>query len=397
MYANKINEKLLSPIRKKVSPISESYERKDTPENMSWYGFDRVSEGNTLDKALQLRASSFYNMDIIQLRYDGQFKIKSGSDECGYDPTKPQGSIANPNPAISSAPTIKTSLGLTAHHVIPDSILEQFFKICENYANGSPIKNAFNEWKSQAIKSANATNSCRNNYAVDDPATADTEDSMSACKWMCGNLFIGPESRYRIDDAEDTFDYGAYKYIEDNVNDPESEVRKNDNKKISKSKMVYDDIIEIIEKHKANKLSINNDEKKIIAILQGLTEIAKEQVLLRQNGFNSQEPAYDLKEWVSVGTQQIYGMKSEHDNFIAILNYYQSIPKKFKNINARNNEKAKETSAQYFQKTFCKIFEKHIKKEKRSDTEKLMGTWVMSKYVFDYLTTAKSLLEQKKE
>lgn len=235
------------------------------------------------------------NGTVVQMRDDS---VKISADQIGTDPL---------------------GLGLTSHHVIPAEILEQFYNFLTiKSTNNIRIRNAFNNWKTNAAQSANATSTIRNGRTVLQESDDYEREVASACQWMSGNIFIGSDPQYRIDDKGDTFDYGGYLYIDKTEKKQKITQIQHINNNMEKLRKIYNAINIVLE---------NGNETTIIEILKELTQIAKvNNTLHKLSVVNSSQrtEAYDIKNWISVGKPQISSIEEHSREFKQMYNYCNS-------------------------------------------------------------------------
>ena len=232
---------------------------------------------------------------VVQMRDDS---VKISADQIGTDPL---------------------GLGLTCHHIIPAEILEQFYNFLTiKSTNNIRIRNAFNNWKTNAAQSANATSTIRNGRTVLQESDDYEREVASACQWMSGNIFIGSDPQYRIDDKGDTFDYGGYLYIDKTEKKQKITQIQHINNNMEKLRKIYNAINIVLE---------NGNETTIIEILKELTQIAKvNNTLHKLSVVNSSQrtEAYDIKNWISVGKPQISSIEEHSREFKQMYNYCNS-------------------------------------------------------------------------
>lgn len=329
MHADKTNKKPLSPIQKKATPISKNHEKYNDSENMLGYCFNHADENNTLSKTLQLRATAFhYNMNVLQLanKYGEKAKLRTKSLGC--------------NPV--SAPN---KLGVTCHHIIPNTSLEIFYEICNSYASmDQDIAVLFEEWKRTALNSAENSKRFRSvsQETLDDKQLL----TYAGCMWMCGNIFIGPSSTNRVDDPGNSFDYGAYT---SNSNEPYATDDNQRNQQVKTLESIKKTLERLVHSYSSEssaqssaapwnkQLPVNEDDKEdIINVLRVLIPIAASPLPINTESSHEgyppessqtelESPAYQMREWISVGKIPINKMRNERILFSAMHEKYMTL------------------------------------------------------------------------
>lgn len=293
MHIYKTKETALSPVQKKTGLCASNNKKKSDNQSVPWYGLEK----------------RYYNLEnnVVQLRDD---TLKISAEKCGTDPTR-------------DLATHHLGIGLTAHHIIPASELETFYNICNHITGNKDIMRAFNEWKRSAIGHAEHTAARREKF--------DRKEVKSACLWMSGNIFIGPKVDYRIDDKGDKFDYGGYRRMDvhEEANSHDSKGIENGNEFMDKLKSIYNLLIYINQTYQPqNVINNSNDRQTICHILEVLREATKSATTLHEGNTRGEKPAYDRKDWISVGQVPIYGMKDLSRTFAGMYRQYNLIKDK---------------------------------------------------------------------
>lgn len=313
------------------------------------------------------RKPAFYSMDVIQLKDDESEVYKLISGMHGTVPVN--------------------ALGLSCHHIIPQDTLTYFYVVCKN-CNDTRVKKALGNWETQARTSADATSNKR-----DVPTNVPQVITYSACMWMNGNIFIGPNPQYRMDDPGDKFDYGGIRLlnIERDSNSERNVFKSNDS--MSSMEVIHREMEVLVSNYKTtiDTMATNNPQhrklprqvqlavnfskteiKKIIKILSFLAELAEDKNTLHKNTFSAQgqSPAYNLDDWVSVGQNKINGMENKYAEFNIMLEKYKSL-----NNNAHNALSAEDTY-------FLDNFKKYIDTNKADTSGILSGNRTMAKWNF---------------
>jgi len=266
-------------------------------------------------------------------------------------------------------------IGLTAHHIIPSSLLECFYDICESKKDTS-IKRALNIWKRQSVKSAKKSAGHRGsgvNFNKNNNPNL-TEMVKSACVWMNGNVFIGPSTDYRLDDAGDIFDYGGYRSSEKKeVGSPLWIDVNEGNEKMDFLERLYDKLKYIKEENQKPfpDPKLNND---IVRVLNCLTHLAcEDHTIHKREDSADNTPAYNPDDWICIGKEAILDGKNASKleertyTFIEMYNYYLQY----------------KGEGNIIWKDFCKLFEKNIKVSKaRQIWEDNSISCVMSKHTY---------------
>lgn len=325
------------------------------------------------------RKPAFYSMDVIQLK-DAESEVwKLVSGRHGTEPV--------------------SALGLSCHHIIPQDTLTYFYVVCKNCTNRS-VEKALENWETRAIASADATKNKR-----DVPANASHGViAYSACMWMNGNIFIGPNPEYRMDDLDDKFDYGGMRWrdIKCDKNSKRDGSKRDgsewdgfkSNDIMLSMEVMHRDMEVLVSNYKttidtmANTMAVNDPQhrrlprqvqlgvnftdaqiKKIIKILSSLAELAAERNTLHKNTLSPQgkSPAYNLDDWVSVGQHKINGMENKYAEFNTMLVKYKSL-----NNNALSDK----------DKYFLDNFKKYIDTTKANDSDILSSYRTMAKWNF---------------
>lgn len=293
------------------------------------------------------------NKNMIQLRIDD---VKIVADRCGVDPT-------------FDANAVNQDAELTCHHVIPAEILEQFFNFCEkilnsytqsNFRQYKKVKKGYEQWKATAVKSAKVLIN-RRQFPFGNNGN-DSNEVSSACQWMAGNIFIGPDAKYRVDDQSNGFDRGGYRDKEkhDTV---EQYLIKYDNDRLDELNKIYKSINNILEKFKNDEnFKILKDKEshanEIIEVLEKLSDIATFETTLHESSDNFKNKTlrgasknvlkqlasnrshvdnatnkntiktYNVNDWVSIGKIPINGMTNEKDKFKRMYDCYIAIKEK---------------------------------------------------------------------
>ena len=335
MYAEKIKEKPSTPIQKKtMSPGSDSHMHKSSNEASPNYGF--AFANNAFSEPLQLHTSShYYDSDVVQLKGGADDAAKLVASKHGKDPV---------------------GLDMTCHHIIPQSYLKSLYLICENYIKNNasdaqfwPIINAqFQAWKQNAAASATASANHRETWMPEDDLPS------SACQWMSGNIFVGPLNNSRLDDLGDEFDFGGYReehpipQVGRRLTQKERKAGKIDrrarhagNEKMDNLLSIYNKVKKIITDYDADNCSILPDDMPtLLGAITELANVAKYTGTLHSDPFSkistantvvsavkmpSTESAYNVSDWVNVGTKLIKGMDYEHNVFVKMRNEYLNL------------------------------------------------------------------------
>lgn len=132
----------------------------------------------------------------------------------------------------------------------------------------------------------------------------------SACQWMLGNTFIGPDQSYRIDDLGESFDYGAYRDLR--VHGENSYNFKKNNKNVNEKEIpslenLYISMKTLIALDQNN--SLNNTHYPIINnLLIQLTKLSKQETTVHKERPNPRKPAYNAIDWLSIGKTKVAGL-----------------------------------------------------------------------------------------
>lgn len=263
------------------------------------------------NEVLERQASDIYKN---ALSYSG---IKSGM---GKEAARGQGTAVQMRddtariiPAQVGTDPFGPDFGMSAHHVIPQGMLERFYNLCNANANGKQRSN-FNMWVSAAKSSTEKSSAIR-------AVLTDQNYTQSAAQWMAGNIFIGPIANVRIDDmhSDAEFDFGVYNS------------RKED-KKIVRLKAAFDYLTKWFALPNDNARMADTDT--IDKILDILIKVAQETTTLHKNNNNTASPAYKLNDWVSVGNNVIekrIDKKKEFNTYYSLYNKYSKITVKTNN------------------------------------------------------------------
>ncbi|GEM_PF-6622827 len=215
-------------------------------------------------------------------------------------------------PQVGTDPTGAGALGIgmSAHHVIPAGLLEIFYELCSGIKDKDVVRN-FNKWKKAAKRSTEQTASMR-------AVLAGQNYQASSAQWMAGNIFVGPIANMRIDDKhdEDTFDYAVERKAVYSRFAPEE---RKENKNIIKLKEAYTFLTTLFAfppDQRSNKTGIIN------SILVILTEVATETKTIHKPDTTPNTPAYNINDWISVGTPAIAGMVNQQPRFLLYYQFY---------------------------------------------------------------------------
>lgn len=307
------------------------------------------------------------NGTVVQMRDDS---VKIYADKTGQDPVR---------------------LGLTSHHVIPAEILEQFYNLCQNIVVNVDIEDIgeilnimikLGRWKRSAIHSANMTSDIRNNRTVSEGHEDYLNEVASVCQWMTGNIFIGSNPQYRIDDKEGIFDEGAYRQ-EDIYEGEEREKVKETNRTIDALKRLDTRMRDIIKEIPNPKARIPNQQQilTISEILDELKEISQTDILnnKRLGQINPKPLTYDPKDWISIGSRRVDNLEifqiPERPNE-SFYNIYQT----FLQINGIRKTRRTELQNQFFE-----FFEQHISKDKCKNLKKPNQIFIIARVTLNRL------------
>lgn len=243
--------------------------------------------------------SAVYDKNVLQLRNDIVALV-----------TGKQGTLPVPQ------------IGLTSHHVIPADMLETFYNFCAGHAN-SNIKAALENWKKAAVASANATAEYRTGYIpgtkyIDSTDADYADEAASASQWMSGNIFIGPEASWRIDDLHGgrDFDFGGYlSYGSGSQNERD--------KNAASVNCRMDDLVGLYTRLR-NVLAADEsarDVRECVDILKGLAKVARGHDTLHKKS-NSKTPAYNVDDWINVGRKKVDSMQNQMGQFVAMYRGY---------------------------------------------------------------------------
>lgn len=245
---------------------------------------------------VQQRTSTYhFNQNTVQLR-DGE-EAKLEASKFGDDPSAVAG--------------VSMGIGMTAHHIIPFSLLRDFYAICvQRSQQHSDIKASFCRWQRNAQIAAVATATQRN-HAMDFENDPDFSTVASACLWMSGNIFIGPKAEYRIDDLGDAFDYGGYRLKPSSAeNDLWSKVE-NGNRIMDDLQGQYSSLKKIVDDHRGHEHEPLGKklQTQIIDALDALIMLSRKNQTLhkQQRGKNYKGPAYNVADWICLGRTAILG------------------------------------------------------------------------------------------
>ncbi len=266
-------------------------------------------------------------------------------------------------------------IGLTAHHIIPSSLLEWFYDMCKSMENEN-IQRALQDWEAQSVEFAN--NSARHRDSGMDFSSDNnpdlTEMVKSACVWMNGNVFIGPNTEYRLDDAGNIFDYGGYRSLEKKgVGSPLWTDVNEGNGRMKTLGILYDKLKYIEAENKKSSPDSNLD-KVIVEVLGDLTHLAcEDHTIHKKEDAADNTPAYNPDEWICIGQNAILGGKNASKleertyTFIEMFNDYLLYKEEKKGS----------------WKEFCVLFEKNIKIGNASKIWKNNNkSYVMSKHTY---------------
>lgn len=306
--------------------------------------YGHIGDNGKFSKPTQRRVSSYqFDENVIQLRRDDVQLVSSkwGKDGVG--------------------------IGLTCHHVIPAELLERFYNMCmlPPYNADNMIAPLFAQWQQNASDSAAATGNSRASMIdPNDPGNYPNELS-SACQWMSGNIFIGPDAAKRLDDmgSQDAFDYGGYRQ-------PKKDKIRHDNKKIDKLQTLYTDIKGILSIHPRVMIS-DNDRQKICSILDRLASLATNHSTLHKRTPNVKSDAYKKEDWVSVGKKVITGMEDFNVDFRAMYRDYCA-------HNTINDKFSK----------FCRLFAQYINMNKCNNIIDGRKQYTIARHTYDILYNA---------
>lgn len=236
-----------------------------------------------------------------------------------------------------------------------------------------------------SIKHKDVTNFPNN----DDPGF---KTVVSACLWMSGNMFIGPNAEKRIDDKGETFDFGGYRDAPASDRSmPWTDVEQG-NLDMGRLKDIYDQIKAIKKDWDGPELSEAGKadlDERIVGVLTSLSSISQKKETLhkmsqermqevpgiRQAQIEESELAYNIKDWVYVGNLAALGhgtvskWQIESGSFASM---YQS----YKAFKGKDDGMAK---------GYCQLFETHINLDKCKNLEKSTGYYVMAKYTYNIL------------
>lgn len=285
--------------------------------------------------------------------------------------------------------TDPSGLGLTAHHIIPSSLLEWFYDICKQkqnlYMSPATLCNALRRWEDTSVKYAEMSKEHRDNgMDLDHKDDPDYPNMVkSACVWMNGNIFIGPSTDCRLDDVGDIFDYGGYRSSEiKGIGQSSWTDVSTGNKKMNVLAKLYDELIYIKQESQkpAPSPSLDND---IIHALESLADLAGEDhTLHKKEGSEESTSAYNPNDWICVGNQALLGgknkakLKEKTYTFIEMYNSYL----RYK----RTDIKAEQDIWQ----NFCKLFKENIKTSKAHQIwEDNSISCIMSKHTYAVLYT----------
>lgn len=279
----------------------------------------------------QLRALSYHgDKGVLQLQERDTVQIVSG--KCGDDPCR--------------------FIGLTCHHIIPASILESFYYMCQRYTRNPQIKSSYLSWIRRSEESAKRTVNIRNSKI--EPGGDNYENELlSACVWMSGNIFIGPTAANRVDDqGNDDIDYGGYRSVSQHKKDNDKVIRAiaNENLRMDTLKSIHDNIIALLLKH-TNGTITKADYPLIYKTLDSLANIARDETTLHKHKGDTSPYAYNIADWVRVGPEPIKDMLDAAWEFGQMYEAYTSITPPGGGI-PQNLTQAEDN--------FYKLFKKHI-------------------------------------
>lgn len=351
---------------KTLFPLQKAITRKSNRQQNTANNFPKYHLKDT--EVIQQRPSSYlFDQNTMQLRQD---EAKLVASTYGTDP-----SIRH--------------VGLTAHHIIPSSLLEWFYDMCKTNTNAN-IVNAVNDWEIASVEHAKTSAAHRDGSMNFNTQNDPNHPYMikSACVWMNGNIFIGPSTNYRIDDAGDIFDYGGYRsaVIKGNGQPSWTDVSIG-NEKMDELEKLYSKLIYIKqESQKRNPSpSLDND---IIQTLNSLADLAGEDHTLHKKEDSEEDtPAYNPNDWICIGNQAILGGKNtaklEEKTYTFIEMYNSYLQYKWTEIWG----------------DFCKLFKQNIKIPKADQMWKDNSiSCIMSKHTYAVLYTKwKECLDKSKK
>lgn len=360
MYAYMTKGKKQSLVQRKTTSHTSDYNNKKySNENSSFFS----EKENPLFSAitLQYKLPDNPEKNIIQLKRED---VKILPSRYGTDPTRTAGADG------------ADGIGLSAHHVIPEALLESFYNMCmaRPCCDDQRIASLFRTWRIRAKQSALATKDVRQGYISEDKKDPNYSNQIaSASQWMIGNIHIGPSSSFRIDDitAGDAFDYGVFR----DVKDQKAGVV---NSRVTKMETTFNKMRIVLQNPPINPISREVREL-ICTILNDLIDIAKYNHFLGDTRnvptVKSDEPTYDIKNWVSVGKTAIPGMEDFSEVFLKMHKAY-------------SNRMQMPASFTFLQTQYYNLFEKHIDLNKCSTLSSPDSRYVMSKNTYVILHDA---------
>lgn len=343
MYIHEIKDKTSTPVQRDTISKASGTNIRNGPTLLSDpYGY--IGDNGKFSKPTQRRVSSYqFDENVIQLRRDDVQLVSSrwGGDEVG--------------------------IGLTCHHVIPAELLERFYNMCKlpPYKGDNMIDPLFAQWKQKALDSAKATGNSRARIIDPNDQVNYPNELSSACQWMSGNIFIGPDKDKRVDDIEsgDVFDYGGYLH-------PKTNKITQFNKKMDNLKTLHTNIMGILSIHP--RVMINDhDRQEICSILVRLADLAADHSTLHKQTPNINSSAYEKENWVSVGKTAIPGMENFNVDFRAMYRDYcdhNTINDGFSN--------------------FCGLFAQYINMTKCQNITDGRRQYTMARHTYDILYKA---------
>lgn len=341
MYIHEIKDKTSTPVQRDTISKASGTNIRNGPNLLSGT-LDYIGENGKISKPTQRRISSYqFDENVIQLRRDD---VQIVSDRWGQD---------------------KVGIGLTCHHVIPAGLLERFYNMCmlPPYNADNKIASSFAEWKQNASDSAAATGHLRARMINPNDLGNYPNELSSACQWMSGNIFIGPDKDKRVDDIEsgDVFDYGGYQQ-------PKTNESRFTNNSMDDLKTLHTDIVGILNiQPRLN----NGDRRKICSILDRLATLADKQSTLHKKEADLRTGAYKTENWVSVGKKVISGMENFTDDFRKMYRDYlehQGASDKFRE--------------------FCRLFAQYINMTKCQNITNNSREYTMARHTYDILYKA---------
>lgn len=341
MYIQEINDKTSTPVQRNAISQTSGTNIHNRP-NLLPGTFGYIGENGKFSKPTQRRVSSYqFDENVIQLRRDD---VQIDSSKWGKD---------------------KVGIGLTCHHVIPAGLLERFYNMCmlPPYNANNKIASSFKKWKQKARDSAKATGHLRARMIDPNDLVNYPNELSSACQWMSGNIFIGPDKDKRVDDIEsgDVFDYGGYQQ-------PTTGASRYTNSSMDDLKTLHTDIVGILNIQPR----LNNDDRgKICSILGRLAKLADTQSTLHKRKADSRTGAYETENWVSVGEKEISGMENFADDFRKMYGDY-----------LEHQGKRDEF------REFCQLFAQYINMTKCQNITDDSGQYTMARHTYDILYNA---------